>query len=74
MGSAVATLKTCTRDCRKDQGRLEDAVVLYTEAVRVSPKDPTFIFNLAQVGHVRIHKWIHAAVDGRADGFEDGVL
>jgi len=49
-------------------------VVLYTEAVRVSPKDPTFIFNLAQVGHVRIHKWIHAAIDGRADGFEDGVL
>eukprot|EP00282_Hemiselmis_andersenii_P041444 CAMPEP_0172059008 /NCGR_PEP_ID=MMETSP1043-20130122/7184_1 /TAXON_ID=464988 /ORGANISM="Hemiselmis andersenii, Strain CCMP441" /LENGTH=180 /DNA_ID=CAMNT_0012718643 /DNA_START=94 /DNA_END=634 /DNA_ORIENTATION=- len=35
-------------NCRKDQGRLDEAVELYLEARAAAPRDPTFTFNLAQ--------------------------
>eukprot|EP00960_Hanusia_phi_P066171 766330-Hanusia_phi.AAC.5 len=35
-------------NCEKDKGNLKEAIRLYKEAASISPRDPTFVFNLGQ--------------------------
>lgn len=49
MDPAHGLAKSGIANCEKDKGNLEIAIETYKQAVALSPADPTFTFNLAQV-------------------------
>lgn len=46
-------------NCHKDQGRLDEAVETYIQASKAAPRDPTFVFNLAQA-----YEYVQNYLDG----------